>query len=313
MNENIKNRSEILFYYDVRNSNPNGDPLDENKPRIDPDSGKNMVSDVRIKRTIRDYLMNFKGFSGEDEKDILIREKRDTKGHVLSMKQRAEEFGKSKEEKRKNILKKCIDIRLFGGTIALGQDEKKGDSITLTGPVQFNMLNNSKHNVTVMPVGHSFSMASKQDKKQGSMAPEYIVPYSFIEVNGIVNENNAEHTGLTEDDVQLLLEGLWEGTKNLITRSKFGQMPRLLIKIEYKEKNFHIGELGKLIELKTDKNPEEIRSLKEFKLDVTEFVKKLEKNKDKIKSVKFKIDERLKLVKGEEDFDLKNIGKEIEF
>ena len=52
----IKNRHEILFIYDVTDANPNGDPLDENKPRMDEETNTNIVTDVRLKRTIRDYL-----------------------------------------------------------------------------------------------------------------------------------------------------------------------------------------------------------------------------------------------------------------
>lgn len=61
MSEIIKDRSEILFLYDIRDGNPNGDPMDENKPRIDEETGVNIVTDVRLKRTIRDYLHDFKG------------------------------------------------------------------------------------------------------------------------------------------------------------------------------------------------------------------------------------------------------------
>ena len=57
----VKNRSEILFLYDVTDANPNGDPVDENKPRIDEETGINLVTDVRLKRTIRDYLYYYKG------------------------------------------------------------------------------------------------------------------------------------------------------------------------------------------------------------------------------------------------------------
>jgi len=68
MSEEVKNRSEILFIYDIRDGNPNGDPMDENKPRIDEETGVNLVTDVRLKRTIRDYLYNFKG------QEIFVRE-----------------------------------------------------------------------------------------------------------------------------------------------------------------------------------------------------------------------------------------------
>lgn len=64
MSELVKNRSEILFLYDVTDANPNGDPVDENRPRIDEETGVNIVTDVRLKRTIRDYLINFKNKKG---------------------------------------------------------------------------------------------------------------------------------------------------------------------------------------------------------------------------------------------------------
>ena len=59
MSEIVSNRSEILFLYDVKDINPNGDPLDENKPRIDEETMQNLVTDVRLKRTVRDYLHDF--------------------------------------------------------------------------------------------------------------------------------------------------------------------------------------------------------------------------------------------------------------
>ena len=127
MSKPIKNRSEILFLYDVKWANPNGDPLDENKPRIDPATGINIVTDVRLKRTIRDYLHEFKG------KEIFVREIEYEPGKIQDAKMRAEDFlvdnngkklDKSKltlQEMKKllyiNITKECIDIRLFGATI----------------------------------------------------------------------------------------------------------------------------------------------------------------------------------------------------
>ena len=68
LSEKALKRSEIIFIYDVNDGNPNGDPLDENKPRIDEETGINIVTDVRLKRTIRDYLHNFKGL------EIFVRE-----------------------------------------------------------------------------------------------------------------------------------------------------------------------------------------------------------------------------------------------
>ena len=70
----VKKRSEIIFCYDIKDANPNGDPLDSNKPRIDEETGQNIVTDVRLKRTIRDFLFENKGHNIDGEKDIFVRE-----------------------------------------------------------------------------------------------------------------------------------------------------------------------------------------------------------------------------------------------
>ncbi len=298
MAEIIKNRSEMLFIYDVTDANPNGDPVDENKPRIDEETGINIVTDVRLKRTIRDYLHDFEG------QEIFVREERDSNGKLKTKETIYEMYGSPDE-----VIKKCIDIRLFGGTFALkkmgsrkkketseAEEEETERAFALTGPVQFK-LGRSLHRVgeptfirgtTVMP--------SAEKKGAGTFWEGYILPYSLIAFYGIVNENASKDTQLTVDDLELLLEGIWNGTKNLITRSKAGQMPRLLIQVIYKEKNYHIGELDHRIKLLSDKRDEEIRRIEDVKLDITELAKVLEENKDKIEKLRYKKDKYLELI-----------------
>ena len=125
---------------------------------------------------------------------------------------------------------------MFGATIPL-----QNDSITLTGPVQFTM-GRSLHKTSIEFIKGTGAFASREERTQKTFREEYVVPYSLIGFYGIINENAAKHTNLTEDDVALLIEGMWEGTKNLISRSKAGQTPRLLMKIEYKVNGYHIGD-----------------------------------------------------------------------
>ena len=316
MSEVVKNRSEIVFLYDIKDANPNGDPLDENKPRIDEETGINIVTDVRLKRTIRDYLMISK------KKEIFVREITDEGGKIQDAKLRAKDFLKDVDDlekkgfnEQKNIIKdkivkNCIDVRLFGATIPLGlsikekdetkkekdetkkeKDETKG-SITLTGPVQFRM-GRSLHKVEMKHIKGTGAFASKAGATQKTFREEDILPYSLICFYGIINENAAQHTSLTDDDVTLLLDGMWNGTKNLISRSKVGQMPRLLLKVNYKKGSYHIGDLDKLIKIKLEdgKKEEEIRNISDIVLDATELVERLNKNKDKIESIDIKIDD----------------------
>ena len=84
-------RSEILFLYDIADANPNGDPLDSNKPRMDEEAEINLVTDVRLKRTIRDYLKDYKN------EEIFIKEVRNENGEVQDGKQRASYFLEKEE------------------------------------------------------------------------------------------------------------------------------------------------------------------------------------------------------------------------
>jgi len=285
----MKNRHELLFIYDVNNGNPNGDPADENKPRIDEETGLNFVTDVRLKRTIRDYFFNYKGYNGEGDKDIFVRQTIAETGGLNDGKSRALAFGKKKDCIKEEILKKCIDVRLFGGVIPL----EKG-SITLTGPVQFK-IGHSLHRVKMQYIKGTGAFASKVGNQQQTFREEYILPYSLIAFYGIVNENAAKYSNLSEEDLISLEEGIWKGTKNLITRSKIEHTPRLLIDIEYSESNFFIGELDKFIKIKTEKEDEELRDISELEVDLEPLGKILTKYKEKIAKIRIKIDERVNL------------------
>jgi CRISPR-associated protein Csh2 len=85
------------------------------------------------------------------------------------------------------------------------------------------------------------------------------------------------------------MDGIWNGTKNLITRSKMGQMPRLLLRVIYKEKNYHIGDLHKKIKSIHEKSDTEIRDISEVKLDLTKLLETLATNKDKIEKIQYEI------------------------
>lgn len=301
----IKNRQEILFLYDVTDANPNGDPLDENKPRIDEETGINIVTDVRLKRTIRDYLYSYKGYDGSNGKDIFVRELESEKssGGIKDGKARAKDFKENLDE----ILDKAIDIRLFGGVIPLDKA-----SITFTGPVQFNM-GRSLNKVNLKHIKGTGAFASEDGKAQKTFREEYIIPYSLIGFHGIVNENAAKETKLTDEDINLMDEAIWNGTKNLITRSKMGHMPKLMLRVVYKaEQNFFIGDLQNKIELAFDMAEEKLRTTKDYSLKLDELVNELILYKNKVEKVIYTADKNLKLTLKGQEVDFKDI-KEIKF
>ena len=129
------NNSDILFIYDAKMCNPNGDPDDENKPRMDYETETNLVSDVRLKRYIRDYL--------EDKGQNIFVAKVDDK--TVDATQRLEGWLSEKKLKEadkneieQGLLETFTDIRLFGVTLPRKGKNVKGESFTFTGPVQIN-------------------------------------------------------------------------------------------------------------------------------------------------------------------------------
>lgn len=272
----MNNRSEILFLYDVKWANPNGDPLDENKPRIDEETEKCIVSDVRLKRTIRDEWQSW----GEE---IWV------SGETVDPNKRREEL---QIEKKEDALK-CLDVRLFGAVIPIS---KQGDT-SYTGPVQFRP-GTSLHAVKVVFQQGTAAFTSKANAQQRSFREEYLLPYALICFYGVANENAAKITNATEEDVQKLLKAVWLGTKNLITRSKMEHNPRLLVRIVYKkDMNYHIGELDSYIKLQTNLDEKTIRDISEVTLEIGALLEKLNLNKEKIEKIEYKQDTRLKLFK----------------
>ena len=293
------NRSELIFLYDIEDANPNGDPLDGNKPRLDEETEINIVTDVRLKRTIRDYLHDYK------KQGIFIKEILDREGNIQDAKQRAQDYStkddynsldEAKNDLKFNILEKCIDVRLFGATIPIDakiNGKNKNSSVTLTGPVQFRM-GRSLNKVEIQHIKGTGAFASGKGKDQKTFREEYILPYSLIVFYGVINENAAALTNLTDDDVSLLLDGIWNGTKNLISRSKFGQSPRLLLQIEYNENNYFIGDLNNKITLYHNlENDKKLRNISELEVDLSALLKAISENKEKISKINYKFDSEI--------------------
>jgi len=289
----LKQRHEIIFLYDVTDANPNGDPDDANRPRMD-HRGYNIVTDVRLKRTIRDYWIDK---YGSDGKKVLIRRVEKVEdGTVKSMGNLItdaldlpEKISKGDSAKvvkriRKEIPNKFIDVRFFGAAVTL-----KNANVSITGPAQFGIgrsLNRPRlesHTITT-------TFASGDDKKTGTFGQTHTVDYSLIGFGGIISETTAETTGLEEEDLQLLWDGLWDGTKNLNTRSKFNHLPRLLVSVVSKDGEFQIGGLYRKMDIITENKDERINSEDDVIIDLTEFLKALTEYQSSIDRILVKED-----------------------
>jgi CRISPR-associated protein Csh2 len=310
-------RSEILFLYDVFRCNPNGDPF-ENRPRQDPETGRIDVTDVRLKRTIRDYILRYRHRNKDDGLEIFVRVAGE---EALTAERRYEEiFGelpKAGEETkaRENLLKTCVDVRMFGCLVPIkkkekgkGEEEEKGGGIQLTGAVQFNP-GQSLHAVEVIEIAGTGGFASEERKRQKTFRREFIVPYALIGFYGVINEHLAAETMLTESDVKLLMEALWYGTMSLHSRSKAFHHPRLLLRFDFKDE-VQCGYFLDRLELELKPEPRDkrrIRSPKDYKVDLTPVLKEIEKRKEHLVRVECWIDTGITLLPQNLEEELKQL------
>jgi CRISPR-associated protein Csh2 len=285
-------KSEILFFYETTYSTPNGDPF-TGEQRYDEETKKILVSDVRIKRFIRDYFLEIGGheiYVFNDRSSVSEGEKMSgAAARVKSLKEKYKEdvsvLVETKKGKKEpdalKVMQKCIDVRLFGGI-----STEEGDAVNLTGPVQFALLNPSLNSVDLRIHQNTSVFSSSVEKSRGAIGTTTVVPYALNQIHGWINPYSAVHTGLTESDIQLMFQALWNSINNANTRTKQNQNSLLLLQVVYSEPNKKIYRLDKLIKLNSKKATEEqIRSIEDYTLDFSEFKEVV--SKDIVKEVRY--------------------------
>ncbi len=267
MNERVatlSGRREFLFLYDIKMGNPNGDP-DENRPRVLPD-GTYYVTDVRLKRFARDY-MKCQGM------DILVD---NIEGRTTNLTGRVVHYLTANNLKKAEgqelvdiLLDAFIDARLFGSSFAFKADtvdkdgkdakwEPKPEPKTLTGAVQINM-GEVLHEAQDVDIHGTSIFASAQDKSQGTFTTYFGLRYALIGFSGVANEHAAKISRMSDADYDVLLKAAWDGVRSAgNTRTKVGQIPRLLISIAYMPGvEFQFGRLHDYVKLDSvDEKPE---------------------------------------------------------
>lgn len=309
--DTIENNSEILFIYDARMCNPNGDPDDENKPRMDYLRNINLVSDVRLKRYIRDYLMDYKDkpifvskIEGKtvDATNRLRKLIEENKKEIEANEKLKDLFDKNKpnEKNLSNhlpwLLSKLADVRFFGATMPLKSEAGRGASITFTGPIQFNWgysLNKVTGPMDSSTITSTFAGAGEE---YSTIGKDYRVDYSLIAFHGIISAKRAEYTNLKdEEDIDLFDDAMIHAIPlEATTRSKTGQYPLLYIRVEYNTPEILLGDLRRYVKI-TDQEGKEmlfdetvrLRSPDEYELNLTQLSEKLGDSTDKIAKIYF--------------------------
>jgi CRISPR-associated protein Csd2 len=277
MSETIKNRYEFVLLFDVENGNPNGDPDMGNMPRVDPQTGYGIVTDVCLKRKIRDYVdMVKEGKEGYDiyVKDGVVLNEQHTKAYA-ALGRKPDSKKPKDDELTKFMCKHFFDIRAFGAVMAL-----EVNCGQVRGPVQLNFARSQdpifQQEITI--TRQAVANAKDADKGQ-TMGKKQIVPYGLYRVEGYVSANLAKKTtGFSEEDLALL----WESLVNMFEHDHSAARGKLSAKklIVFK----HDSELGccqshilfdkiKVERLPNDKNLPP-RSFKDYKVTIDKSVPK---------------------------------------
>ena len=295
----LSGRKEVLFLYDIKMGNPNGDP-DENRPRVLPD-GTYYVTDVRLKRFARDFMKSC-GYS------ILVD---NIEGKSTNLTGRVAHYltqnglNKAEGPKLVQILQNAfIDARLFGSSFAFKAEKSKDDTgkevswepkpepKTITGPVQFNM-GEVLHNAESIDIHGTSILASDDSKAAGTFTTYFALRYGLIGFSGVANEHSAKVSGMTDEDYELLLKSLWHGVRAAgNTRTKVGQIPHLLISIEYKPgEEFQFGRLHEYVKLSAvnGKEEKEWASPRDYKVDLEVLLKRIDSQAQRINKVCYAI------------------------
>lgn len=306
----LQRNSDFLFLYDATQCNPNGDPDQENKPRMDYDTDTNLVTDTRVKRYIRDYLKatgHAIFVDGEDgakvspasklqavvgrlvvdaaEMDSMFAEKPELRAQLqqlIDAEKAPDKVFKKLQSKENRTLSlyllaqlvklQFVDIRLFGSAFAV-----EGFNRAYTGPVQLNW----GYSLNRVKLVDSSTIASTMNDDNGTFGKDYRVHYSLLAFNGSINRYAAQTSGLTDEDVALFRQALWDSIPALPTRSKLNQYPKLYVEVVYKDgvANGQLGDLRGYVKTtaKTD-DEKAVRRLDDLTVDLSALTRAITEN-----------------------------------
>lgn len=207
----LKNRIDFVYIFDVQDGNPNGDPDAGNLPRVDAETGMGLVTDVCLKRKVRNYVQVAKECAAGY--DIFIKEKAVL--NTLIDAAHEEDIVKTASDKtsaaRDLMCKKYFDIRTFGAVMSTGKNAGQ-----VRGPIQFTFARSvdsiaaMEHSITRMAVATE-KEAEKQSGDNRTMGRKATVPYGLYVCHGFISANLAKQTGFSEEDLNLF----WDALKNM--------------------------------------------------------------------------------------------------
>lgn len=207
----LKNRIDFVYIFDVQDGNPNGDPDAGNLPRVDAETGQGLVTDVCLKRKVRNYVQVARQLA--PGYDIFIKEKA-LLNEEIDIAYEDETVKDKKEQKDKTVAareymcKHYYDVRTFGAVMTTGKNAGQ-----VRGPIQLTFarsldpIDTAEHSITRMAVATE-AESKKQSGDNHTMGRKATVPYGLYVSHGFISANLAHQTGFSEEDLQLFFDAL---------------------------------------------------------------------------------------------------------
>ena len=204
----LKNRIDFVYVFDVQDGNPNGGPDAGNLPRVDAETGMGLVTDVCLKRKVRNYVQVAKNL--EDGYDIFVKEKAVLNNEI----DKAHDNTTVKNAKdktaaaRQYMCENYYDIRTFGAVMSTGQNAGQ-----VRGPIQLTFARSvapvatAEHSITRVAVATP-KEAENQKGENHTMGRKATIPYGLYVCHGFISANLAKQTGFSEEDLDLFFEAL---------------------------------------------------------------------------------------------------------
>lgn len=268
----IKNRYDFVLFFDVKDGNPNGDPDAGNLPRIDAETGEGLVTDVCLKRKVRNYVQTVK--NAQKPYDIFVKEKAILNDAIDAAHEadevKTKEKGDKTEAARKVMCRDYFDIRTFGAVMSTGKNAGQ-----VRGPVQMTFARSVapvvalEHSITRMAVATK-EEAEKQSGDNRTMGRKYTIPYGLYRAHGFISANLAAQTGFSEDDLALF----WEALKNMFdhdhsaARGLMSMRKLVIFKHKTALGNAPASQLFDLVTVKKKNEKEVARSFSDYIIEV---------------------------------------------
>jgi CRISPR-associated protein Csd2 len=270
MTDAIKNRYDFVYFFDVKDGNPNGDPDAGNMPRIDPETSNGLVTDVCLKRKVRNFVL----LSRKAEKgfDIFIKEKAILNNLIDEAHEQKEVKAKEKGEKtdaaRHFMCTKYYDVRAFGAVMSTGKNAGQ-----VRGPIQLTFARSIdqivplEHSITRMAVATP-AEAEKQQGDNRTMGRKFTVPYALYRCHGFISASLAEQTIFSTADLELF----WDALANMFehdhsaARGQMSARKLVIFKHDSAMGNTPSHKLFDLVTAKADSTP--VRDFSQYSISV---------------------------------------------